>query len=206
VQRGADLRVRTVHLAGKADKMPQRASSYFADLVASPLLASSLSILALVQCTATAAILKWGPSVLVGLVLWTLTEYLMHRFIYHRIAPFRHFHEVHHANPRAYVGAPPVVGTILVFAVSFVPVAAYSLLLANAVSVGMLLGYAFYMMVHHACHFWTLTPGGYLYRVRRHHSVHHFRDHDGNFGVTSSLWDRVFGTRIELSPHHSVAA
>jgi len=144
--------------------------------------------------------------VIIGAALWTLTEYVMHRVVYHGIPFFEKYHETHHANPRVYVGAPPMIGTSLVFLVSFVPLATYSIVLANAVCVGMLMGYTIYMTVHHACHFWMLTPGGYLYRARLHHAAHHYRNDDGNFGVTTSFWDRVFGTRIQPSPpRHSLA-
>jgi sterol desaturase/sphingolipid hydroxylase (fatty acid hydroxylase superfamily) len=141
--------------------------------------------------------------VIVGVALWTLVEYAMHRVIYHHVTVFKRYHEAHHASPQAYVGAPPVVGTGLVFLFSFTPLVAFAPDLANGLTVGMLCGYAVYMSVHHACHFWTPTPAGYLYRIRLHHAVHHYRDDGGNFGVTSSVWDRVFGTRVARAVDHS---
>jgi sterol desaturase/sphingolipid hydroxylase (fatty acid hydroxylase superfamily) len=183
--------------------MPQHPISYFADMAASPLLATALSVFALTHFTKP-AIVEWCLLVIAGAGLWTLAEYVIHRFIYHRVPVLQKFHEVHHTDPRAYVGAPPMVGTNVVFLVSFVPLATYSIVLANAVSVGMLLGYAIYMVVHHACHFWTLTAGGYLFRVRLHHAAHHYRDDDGNFGVTTSFWDRVLGTRIRPPSRRSL--
>jgi sterol desaturase/sphingolipid hydroxylase (fatty acid hydroxylase superfamily) len=182
----------------------QRAISYFADMVACPLLAGILSIVALTHFTRP-AIVEWCLLVMMGGALWTLAEYFMHRVIYHRVPIFQKYHEAHHIDPRAYVGAPPMVGTTVVFLVSFVPLVAFSAVSANAVSVGMLLGYTTYMIVHHACHFWTPKPGGYLYRVRLRHAVHHYRDDNGNFGVITSFWDRAFGTRIQLSTHHPLA-
>jgi sterol desaturase/sphingolipid hydroxylase (fatty acid hydroxylase superfamily) len=184
--------------------MQQRAISYFADMVACPLLAGALAIFALTHITKS-ALVEWCLLVMIGAALWTVTEYFMHRVIYHRIPIFEKYHEAHHTDPRAYVGAPPMVGTSVVFVVSFVPLATFSPVLTNAVSVGMLMGYTIYMIVHHACHFWAPTPGGYLYRVRLHHAVHHYRDDNGNFGVTTSFWDRVFGTRIQPSTHYSPA-
>ena len=84
----------------------------------------------------------------------------------------------------------------VVFLISFVPVAALAPALAIGLSVGMLTGYTVYLLVHHAIHIRAPTPGTYLYRARLHHAVHHYRDDEGNFGVTTSFWDRVFGTRI----------
>jgi sterol desaturase/sphingolipid hydroxylase (fatty acid hydroxylase superfamily) len=185
--------------------MPQRAISYFADMIVCPLLAGSLSIFALTHLTRL-AVVEWCLMVVVGATLWTLIEYIMHRVIYHRVPIFEKYHEAHHTDPRAYVGAPPMVGTSVVFLVSFVPLVAFSPVIANAVSVGMLMGYTIYMIVHHACHFWTPTTRGYLYRARLHHAVHHYRDDNGNFGVITSFWDRVFGTRIQPSTHYQLAA
>jgi sterol desaturase/sphingolipid hydroxylase (fatty acid hydroxylase superfamily) len=184
--------------------MRQRAVSYFADMVACPLLAGTQSIFGLTHF-AKSDLVEWCLLVAVGAALWTLTEYIMHRFAYHRIPFLERYHEVHHADPRVYIGAPPMVGTSAVFLVVFVPLTAFSALVGNAVTVGMLAGYTIYLVVHHACHFWTPAPAGYLYRVRLHHAVHHYRNGNGNFGVTTSFWDRVFGTRIQPSAHHSMA-
>jgi sterol desaturase/sphingolipid hydroxylase (fatty acid hydroxylase superfamily) len=185
--------------------MRQRASSYFADLIFCPLLASGLSVFALARLT-LGGVIEWFLMVAAGAALWTLIEYVMHRTVYHRIPLFERYHEVHHADPRAYVGAPPMLGTSIVFLVSFLPLAAFSPVLASAISVGMLAGYSVYMIVHHACHFWAPASRGYLRRVRLHHAVHHFRDGNGNFGVSTSFWDDVFGTRIQPSPVRRVIA
>jgi sterol desaturase/sphingolipid hydroxylase (fatty acid hydroxylase superfamily) len=128
---------------------------------------------------------------LIGIGLWTFIEYLMHCLVYHQIAAFKKYHEAHHADPQAYVGAPPMVGTSLVFLVSFMPLLAVSPVAANGLSTGMLGGYTAYMLVHHACHFWQVTPASYLYRHRLRHAAHHYRDDGGNFGVTTAFWDRV---------------
>jgi sterol desaturase/sphingolipid hydroxylase (fatty acid hydroxylase superfamily) len=134
--------------------------------------------------------------VVLGVALWTLVEYATHRVIYHRLVALKKYHQAHHANPRAYIGAPPLLGTSVVFLISFLPVVSFAPILASGLSAGMLAGYTIYMLVHHAIHFWTPTPGTYLYRARLHHAVHHYRDDEGNFGVSTPFWDRIFGTRI----------
>jgi sterol desaturase/sphingolipid hydroxylase (fatty acid hydroxylase superfamily) len=176
--------------------MRQSAISYFADIVLCPLLAAGLGVFALAAFGAR-DLVACALMAVVGGALWTLVEYAMHRVIYHRFAVFREFHETHHADPRAYVGAPPLFGTAIAFLVSFVPLAPFSLSLATGLSAGVLAGYASYMLVHHAIHFRTPRPGGYLYRARLHHAVHHYRDENGNFGVTTAFWDRVFSTLIQ---------
>jgi len=69
----------------------------------------------------------------------------------------------------------------------------------------MLVGYAAYQVVHHATHFWRPDRGSYLYRVRLHHSVHHYHQEFGNFGITTAFWDQVFGTAVEMKRILAVA-
>ena len=57
----------------------------------------------------------------------------------------------------------------------------------------MLVGYLVYVFVHHASHHLRIAPGHILYRARMRHLAHHHRD-DSNYGVTTGLWDRAFGT------------
>ena len=178
--------------------MPQSRISYFADMVLSPLLALGLSIFALAHFSGL-ELVDWVLGITAGAALWTLCEYLVHRVVYHRIVIFRRYHEAHHADPRAYIGAPPMLATGIVFLGSYAPFEAVAPIFANGLSVGMLAGYAVYALVHHACHFWMPAPGGYLYRIRLHHAAHHYSHDEGNFGVTTSFWDRVFGTRIQRS-------
>src|SRR5215510_15334678 len=185
--------------------MQQSAISYFADMVKCPVLALGLSSLAFARFSKT-AIVEWALLVLVGFALWTLVEYAMHRLIYHHILPFKRYHEAHHENPRAYVGAPPLLGTFLVFLASFVPFAMVAPIIANGVSVGMLAGYTLYMFIHYAIHFWEPPSGSLLYRARLRHAMHHYRDNGGNFGVSTSFWDRVFGTRIQRMMERSLAS
>jgi sterol desaturase/sphingolipid hydroxylase (fatty acid hydroxylase superfamily) len=183
--------------------MRQSAISYFADMLLCPLVVAGLAIFASIHF-AEFALVEWGLMAIAGVVLWTVVEYAMHRFIYHRVDLFKRYHEAHHASPQAYVGAPPGVGMCLIFLLSFVPLVELVPALANGLTVGILTGYTIYMWVHHACHFWTPGPSGYLHRVRLQHAVHHYRDDGGNFGVTTVFWDRVFATRVERASDRSL--
>jgi sterol desaturase/sphingolipid hydroxylase (fatty acid hydroxylase superfamily) len=53
-----------------------------------------------------------------------------------------------------------------------------------------MLGYA---LTHHAIHNWTLNLA-WLRRLKRIHALHHMGTTPTYFGVTSSFWDRVFGS------------
>jgi sterol desaturase/sphingolipid hydroxylase (fatty acid hydroxylase superfamily) len=66
------------------------------------------------------------------------------------------------------------------------------LALGLAGSIG--LAYVAYDVVHYACH--QCRPRGRIGRyIRAHHLIHHFRDDAANFGVSSPLWEWIFGTR-----------
>jgi sterol desaturase/sphingolipid hydroxylase (fatty acid hydroxylase superfamily) len=91
------------------------------------------------------------------------------------------------------------MGTSLIFLVTFLPTSVLAPISANGLTVGMLVGYAAYQLVHAACHFSRPRHSGYLQRLRVHHSVHHYHPEAGNFGVTTPFWDRMFGTQIKRS-------
>jgi sterol desaturase/sphingolipid hydroxylase (fatty acid hydroxylase superfamily) len=138
----------------------------------------------------------WVFHAVLGAVGWTLVEYLLHRWVYHHVAFFREAHAVHHAEPNAYFGAPPVVGIVLIFAIFFAPLATIHPVAATGLTTGVLMGYVGYMLVHHAAHYWTLSQASWLYHARRHHALHHYHSKDCNFGITTSIWDHVFGTAV----------
>lgn len=134
--------------------------------------------------------------VLAGLAGWSLLEYLLHRFVLHGLPPFKRWHGLHHQRPAALMGAPTTLSATL-FA-TLVAAPAWALLgrwPALALSLGVLTGYLGYTLTHHAIHHWPLRSR-WLDRRRHWHALHHHaRGAPGCFGVTSGLWDQVFGTR-----------
>lgn len=133
--------------------------------------------------------------VCVGLVSWTAIEYLLHRFLLHGVAPFKHWHEEHHRRPTALICAPTILSASLIVGLVFLPMLAVEGIWgACALTLGVLIGYLFYAITHHATHHWS-GETAWLKRRKRWHALHH---HDagqlGGFGVTSALWDHVFGS------------
>ena len=59
---------------------------------------------------------------------------------------------------------------------------------------GFITGYLIYDMTHYATHHWAMRSG-YLKFVKRYHMQHHYKTPDRRFGVSSPLWDMVFGTK-----------
>jgi dihydroceramide fatty acyl 2-hydroxylase len=140
--------------------------------------------------------------VLAGYVFWTLTEYWMHRLIFHfepeeGIGARLHWiiHGVHHDHPNdpMRLVMPPSVSVPL----ALVFLAVFWLVLgsdaAPAFGAGFLAGYLFYDMTHyHVHHHKPRTRLGR--RLRELHMRHHFQDDTTGFGISAPWWDVVFRT------------
>ncbi len=138
-------------------------------------------------------------AVATGALTWTLLEYVIHRWMGHdgrfRRTPFGIEHVRHHAEGNYFAAtwkkviAAAIVGAVLVAAGSVVA----SVAVAVAFTCGLLVCYGGYEWLHRRDH---THPGSTSYGrfLRRHHFHHHFVDTRTNHGVTSPLWDFVFGT------------
>jgi len=144
---------------------------------------------------------------LVGWFVWTFTEYMMHRFIFHyhpkteRLKRmFFVIHGVHHAQPlcRTRLVMPPAMSIPLGVAFYGLFYLVIDVMLGAPIWLypsyaGILIGYVVYDMTHYALHHAKLT-GGYLSNCRFQHMQHHGSCPNMRFGVTSPVWDYVFGT------------
>jgi dihydroceramide fatty acyl 2-hydroxylase len=143
------------------------------------------------------------PTLLLGGVLsWTITEYVLHRWIFHWTNETAwgkrvHFllHGVHHDYPNdtdrlvmpLLTSVPLAIIFYTLFTLTMGPTA------TGPFFAGFAVGYLFYDGTHYYVHhFVPTTRWGKL--LRRHHMTHHHADHDGGFGVSSPLWDVVFRT------------
>jgi sterol desaturase/sphingolipid hydroxylase (fatty acid hydroxylase superfamily) len=137
-----------------------------------------------------------------GIVAWSLGEYLLHRFVFHLAPDNRwgrrlHFiiHGVHHDFPHdpMRLVMPPSVSIPLATGFYFL----FHALLGPAWSLpafaGFLLGYLAYDMTHYHIHHHRSNNRLSL-ALRRYHYRHHFQQSDRGFGVTSPVWDSVFHT------------
>ncbi|MGZ5307639.1 MAG: sterol desaturase family protein [Solirubrobacterales bacterium] len=137
-----------------------------------------------------------------GVAIWTLTEYWLHRLVFHWQPGFRggdrlHFviHGIHHDHPNdAMRLVMPPAASIPLAAIFF---AGYVLIFGTPAAyplfAGLLIGYLFYDYTHYYLHHGTPTTK-LGKRLREQHMRHHFQDHHYGYGVTSALWDRVFRT------------
>ena len=141
--------------------------------------------------------------VLLGILIWTLFEYAMHRFLFHMKlnSAFGQWlifltHGNHHEVPGdKYRNIMPPIVSVVVSAGIW---AGFYLLFGPAGSVlylGFGIGYVVYDAIHYACHQLPMR-GPVLRQLRRHHIRHHFAKEEGNYAITATFWDRVFGTDI----------
>ncbi|XP_020687787.2 dihydroceramide fatty acyl 2-hydroxylase FAH2 [Dendrobium catenatum] len=140
--------------------------------------------------------------IMTGVLVWTLLEYTLHRFLFHvktksYWANTFHYllHGCHHKHPMDGLRLvfPPAATAILC-----IPLWGLIRLLstpasAPAIFAGGLLGYVIYDCTHYYLHHGSpsIEPARHL---KRYHLNHHFKIQTKGFGITSSLWDIVFGT------------
>jgi len=153
---------------------------------------------------------------MVGLGIWTIVEYGLHRCLFHldenlpnnRVAITAHFllHGIHHYLPmdRLRLVMPPTL--FLVLATPFWKLAHtvffYNWYAAVAVYCGGIFGYICYDCTHYFLHHKSLPA--YWHALKKYHLQHHFADYENGFGVTSRFWDRVFGTELPPPPQAKV--
>lgn len=133
---------------------------------------------------------------LLGVMSWSFLEYVIHRWLGHRFHrnPFGVEHVRHHVEGDYFA---PTWKKLLVAAMVAAVVGVPALRLAGgpglAYAIGLFSFYGMYEVMHRLLH---VSPGRgpYARWARRHHFTHHFVDARMNHGVTSPLWDLVFGT------------
>lgn len=131
-----------------------------------------------------------------GLLAWTFVEYVIHAWLSHTFKTFATaFHNGHHRDPRCVFATrtwiPLAVIWTTVWAIwGFAPgVVFFS---------GILAGFAAYECVHYRIHF--VTPSNPLESwLRTRHLIHHRHAAMRGFGVTTSMWDLIFGSDLSLA-------
>jgi sterol desaturase/sphingolipid hydroxylase (fatty acid hydroxylase superfamily) len=182
-----------------ATSLNQTKIGYYAELFIYPVVVSGLLLFELAG-NGLASHLRWWFAAGCGAVLWTLAEYLVHRFIYHKLPVLRELHGMHHAHPGDLIGAPVWV-SVVIFSMFFLLVARLcDIQIACGATSGLIVGYIAYLLVHDAVHRWPLGENSWLRGHRRRHIRHHRHAPPGNFGVTTGFWDFAFGTAIAAGP------
>ena len=136
-----------------------------------------------------------------GWLLFTLVEYLVHRFVFHFHATTEKqlniqysIHGVHHEFPRdkERLVMPPVVSIIMASGFYFLFVLLlddYAMLFFS----GFIAGYSSYLILHYSVHA-LKPPKNMLKLFWKHHSLHHYDSVHSAFSVSMPLWDYLFRT------------
>jgi len=130
---------------------------------------------------------------LLGKVKWMQGSYLTMTL---------HFlmHGVHHLLPMDPMRLvfPPVLTCVLLCPIH----ATFRLLLpypeAVCLTAGGLLGYVGYDLTHYYLHHSGKSWLSYFVDLKSYHLAHHYKQHRLGYGITSKLWDHVFGTVLHL--------
>ena len=136
---------------------------------------------------------------------WSFTEYILHRFAFHYHADTEKgkklnyiLHGNHHEYPRDKERLfMPAVPSLIIALVLFLLM--YTVMGKNVFPFfpGFLIGYLIYGSMHFAIHAWN-PPFKWMKGLWRNHHLHHYKDNEKGFGVSSTLWDHIFGTMFDL--------
>jgi sterol desaturase/sphingolipid hydroxylase (fatty acid hydroxylase superfamily) len=136
--------------------------------------------------------------VVVGVATWTLLEYLVHRFVFHRYSLGRRLHQLHHDHPNDPDAERSSLSTPLIaLPIGFLLIVIAGVENGSAIFAGLLLGYLAFIVVHYAVHRSTVEPNLWLYTAKMRHLTHH-RFENCNYGVTTLFWDIVFRTNVSV--------
>lgn len=136
-----------------------------------------------------------------GLIAFTWVEYMVHRYLFHmgtstetRAKMQYTMHGVHHEFPKdkERLAMPPVLSITIATLLLFL----FRMVLGDFVFSflpGFLVGYALYLSVHYMVHAYA-PPKNFLKILWINHSVHHYKDGKAVYGVSSPLWDYIYGT------------
>ena len=146
----------------------------------------------------------------IGILVWTLTEYLLHKYVFHFNAKSKigkrfvfMFHGLHHDDPQdpTRLVMPPVPAILIVSVLWQIFALVVPGQFMNAFMANFLIGYLCYDYIHYATHHFPMTSpiGKYL---RKYHLQHHYSGEASKYGVSNPLWDYIFGTVTGPKEHH----
>lgn len=141
--------------------------------------------------TSSVALVETAAIFAAGIFAWTFTEYLIHGVLSHIFRTIvGRLHAVHHRNANAVftvrAWAPiTFVWIVLAVLVGWSP--------GTVFFAGMTTGFVVYEIMHYRIHFRRPTNAFETW-LRERHLIHHRRDPKRCLGVTSPLWDLIFGT------------
>lgn len=153
-------------------------------------------------CRHTQSMCATSLTLISGVLLWQLTEYSIHRFLFH-IRPESYwgitlhftFHGCHHKWPLDSMRLvfPPVPAAPIILGVFILMHRLWPKETAMSLSTGMLLGYIAYDCTHYHLHH-SSSKAGVLKRLKAAHMSHHYKDHNSGYGISGRLFDKMLNT------------
>ncbi|TDO22405.1 sterol desaturase family protein [Pedobacter duraquae] len=150
------------------------------------------------------AILPFAGYALFGIFVWTLTEYVMHRYVFHFYPTSDWgkkihfiFHGVHHDYPNdaKRLVMPPSASIPLALGFFFLFQYLLPIGTVYAFFLGFISGYLAYDMTHYALHHANFK-NGFWKKLKQHHMLHHYSDSTRGYGVSSDIWDKILGSNF----------
>ena len=128
-----------------------------------------------------------------GVLAWTFVEYVIHAWLSHTFKTFATpLHDAHHRDPHAVF----TIGAWIPIALTWIGgLAILSWAPGMIFYTGMVAGFVAYELVHYRIHF-SRPRTAFEEHLRSRHLVHHYREPNACFGVTTELWDLIFGSEI----------
>jgi sterol desaturase/sphingolipid hydroxylase (fatty acid hydroxylase superfamily) len=131
-----------------------------------------------------------------GFLLFGLIEYLMHRWFFHDArSPGYKNHVQHHDNPQALLALPWFISMIITIALWFALKEVMPVAPASFFTAMLSVGYIYYGLMHHVQHHYSLQTKVFQ-KSRAYHNIHH-KLPQTNYGVTTTIWDHIFGTHYQ---------
>jgi len=146
-------------------------------------------------------------ALILGVITWTLTEYGIHKYIFHSEDSLpdngnyllAHFllHGIHHAFPmdRYRLVFPILPGTIVAGFILTVAFAILPIWVVYGFFGGFLIGYACYDTFHYWIHH-SNPKEGYVAEMKVYHMKHHYKEPLKGYGISNKIWDHAFGTLL----------
>jgi sterol desaturase/sphingolipid hydroxylase (fatty acid hydroxylase superfamily) len=141
-----------------------------------------------------------------GMFFWSLFEYIAHRFLFHLVPKTERaekivyiLHGNHHHYPRDrqrlfMPAVPSLLIASLIFGLTYLVLRDKAFIFFP----GFIIGYLMYGTMHYAIHAWN-PPFKWMKPLWRNHHLHHYKNQHQGFGVSSTLWDHIFGTMFDLN-------
>ncbi|KAI8366105.1 uncharacterized protein BYT42DRAFT_608695 [Radiomyces spectabilis] len=151
-----------------------------------------------------------GMSFALGVLIWTLLEYVLHRFLFHlddllpdhQIAFLLHFtlHGFHHYLPmdRLRLVMPPALACVLAYPLVSLGHFLFPPMVAHGVIAGGFFGYILYDMTHYYLHH-AKVISLHFREMKKYHMAHHYKNYEDGYGITSKIWDYCFGTVLRYT-------